>query len=155
MKRWVKGSYVKFGPRRFRNNPNETLGADSDQQFAVETGDFCQDDDPAATLVTSLTDIPDWMNMAFGYDDSEGGAGEPANQWLHWPVIDIDRECAWVPSTNPGHGHLYINYGVSFDGLIEILTVLTKHGVVQPGFLDAAKERGYSAVRVPGVKKPS
>lgn len=146
MKRWVKGSYVKFGPRRFRNNPNDTLGLCSDE-FAPETGDWCQDDDPSATLVTSLTDIVDWINFDFDL------LMENQKQRMHWPVIDIDHECAWVESS-PGKGHLYINYAVPFDGLIEILTVLAKHGLVEGGFLDAAKERGYSAVRVPGLGKP-
>lgn len=80
--------------------------------------------------------------------------GDLSAQSIHWPVIDIDHECAWVPSTAEGHGHLYINYPVSFDGLIEILSVLSKYGIVQDGYLHAAKVRGYSAVRLPGVKKP-
>lgn len=142
MKRWIKGSYVKMGPRLFRNNANESLGQNSDLEFAAESGDWCEQDDPSATLVTSKTTLVDpWAVPGDAPVD-------------HWPVIDIDHECAWVPSTQTGHGHLYINKAVSFEGLIEILAVLTKHGIVQPGFLDAAFTRGYSAVRVPGLKKP-
>lgn len=131
---------MKFGPRRFRNNPNETLGKCSEEKFAVETGDWCDQVDPRVTLVTSMVH-----------------PGVPEQPWdlpsLHWPVIDIDHECAWVPSTNPGHGHLYINKDVSLDGLIEILDVLAKHGIVERGFADATRERGYAAVRLPHVKK--
>lgn len=151
MKRWIKGSYVKMGPRLFRALPTELM-EESDAIFSIDLAEFnlglvtyepdgnwCEGDDPKATLVTSLTtERSIWDN----------------NEIQHWPVIDIDHECAWVPSTQTGHGHLYINKAVSFEGLIEILEVLNKHGIVQDGYLHAAKIRGYTAVRLPGIKKP-
>lgn len=152
MKRWIEGSYVKFGPRRFRALPTELM-EESDSIFGIDLDEFaagyvsyepdghwCEGDDPQATLVTSklVPMTPPAWDLS-----------------MHWPVIDIDLPCAWVPSTNDGHGHLYINHPVTFEGLIEILTVLNKHGIVQDGYLHAAKIRGYSAVRLPGVRKPT
>lgn len=135
-------STPNFANRRFRDLANEMLD-DSDDVFAHEgpgffeaAGNWCKQ--PDATLVTSLISI-----------------GDPHPMSLHMPVIDIDLPCAWVPSTNEHHGHLYINQVVTFDGLVEILEVLEKHGIVQSGYRAAAEARGYSAVRVPGLKKPA
>ncbi len=72
---------------------------------------------------------------------------------LHAPVIDLDCAHHYEPSTTPGHGHLYINKAMSFDDMMEVLDVLVKHGIVQPGFRDAAKIRGWAAVRTPWTPK--
>lgn len=71
----------------------------------------------------------------------------------HYPVIDIDVPINIVPASRIGHTHLYINHPVSQEGLFEILHVLAKHGIVEEGYLLASKSRGYSAVRLPWIKK--
>lgn len=71
----------------------------------------------------------------------------------HYPVIDIDVPINIVPASRIGHTHLYINHPVSQEGLLEILQVLAKHGIVEEGYLQASKSRGYSAVRLPWIKK--
>ncbi len=71
----------------------------------------------------------------------------------HYPVIDLDIPCNLVPASKLGHSHLYINHPVSQAGLFEILEVLQKHGIVEEGYVGASKKRGYSAVRLPWVKK--
>lgn len=37
--------------------------------------------------------------------------------------------------------------------MIEVLTVLQKHNIVQKGFLDATKDRKWAALRMPGIDK--
>jgi hypothetical protein len=71
----------------------------------------------------------------------------------HYPVIDLDVPCNLIPSSKLGHSHLYINKAVSQQGLMEILEVLAKHGIVEEGYYMASKKRGFSAVRLPWVKK--
>lgn len=71
----------------------------------------------------------------------------------HYPVIDIDVPINIVPASRIGHTHLYINHPVSQQGLFEILQVLAKHGIVEEGYLQASSTRGYSAVRLPWIKK--
>lgn len=71
----------------------------------------------------------------------------------HYPLIDLDIPVNIVPSSRVGQTHLYINHPVTQEGLFEILDVLAKHGIVEPGYARAAKSRGYSAVRLPWVKK--
>lgn len=136
-----------IGPRKCRSVPNEKLNKtsdapDGDSTPNAEVTDWCGHE--TATLVTSLLDP-----VADPY-------GRPVtNEEWHLPVIDIDWPCDWVPSTQPGNGHLYINKAVTAEGLFEILDVLAKHGIVEPGYAGASRRRGYSAVRHPEVKKPA
>lgn len=146
---------LHFGPRKFRALPTEEMNT-SDEVFEIDADDaeavaayqpaghWCESSDPEATLVTSQLsrDHFDWSEIPD----------------KHWPVIDLDIPVHLVRSTNSeqhGGGHLYINHPVSFDGLIEILSVLEKHGIVQEGYLQAAKIRGFSAARLPHIKKPA
>lgn len=71
----------------------------------------------------------------------------------HYPVIDIDVPINIVPASRIGHTHLYINHPVSQEGMFEILCVLAKHGIVEEGYVQASSARGYSAVRLPWIKK--
>lgn len=66
---------------------------------------------------------------------------------VHAPVINLDVPCNLVPSARVGHTHLYIDKEISQEGLFEILEVLAKHGIVEMGYAQATRSRGYSAVR--------
>lgn len=72
----------------------------------------------------------------------------------HRPVIDIDVPCHYVPSTTPGHGHLYIDVPMEWTQMAKILVALREAGVVEEGYLNAALERGACYVRPEWVKKP-
>lgn len=133
---------LEYCGRKFRNVTNEQLDDNSDDFQSLDDGtpvadpiDWC--DEENGTLVTSILELPD----PFG-DNLD-----------HMPIIDLDGPHAYVASTTGGHGHLYVNQAVSFDGLVEILTVLAKYGIVQDGYLRATQARGYSAARVPGFTK--
>jgi hypothetical protein len=71
----------------------------------------------------------------------------------HKPVIDIDLPCMLVPSTQPGHFHLYIDKEMTWDNFVAILEALERAGVVGKGFVTHTKRRGYATVRYPGVTK--
>lgn len=73
---------------------------------------------------------------------------------VHRLVIDLDGPHQYYESTTEGHGHLYFDNDLSWEACTEILDVLAKHGIVQPGYVKASKARGYSAVRLPWIKKP-
>lgn len=72
---------------------------------------------------------------------------------MHVPVIDLDMPCTLVPSSNPGHFHLYIDHPVNWPAYVRALEALRDAGIVQPGFVHAAQERGYTTARLPWVKK--
>lgn len=70
-------------------------------------------------------------------------------------MLDIDTPHVYWPSSTTGHAHLVINSDLSHDAIIEVLTVLNKHGIIQQGVLEATKDRGFTAIRLPGIRKES
>lgn len=73
---------------------------------------------------------------------------------LHRVVLDIDMDAALVPSSTPGHHHLYINKSLDWTAYTKLLRALVDAGIVQRGYAEASISRGYSAVRPPWVHKP-
>lgn len=73
----------------------------------------------------------------------------------HMVVLDIDHPTYLVRSSTPGHYHLYIDVPGGIDGPTyeDLLRVLERAGVVEPGYVSSAIERGWSAVRLPWIKK--
>lgn len=74
--------------------------------------------------------------------------------WDHAPVIDLDVPVTYVPSSTPGHGHLYIDVPMSADAMWRLLSVMVDVGMVEEGYLNASQARGHTSVRLPWVKKP-
>lgn len=73
--------------------------------------------------------------------------------YLHMPVIDIDLPCMLVPSSAPGHFHLYIEKEMSWEKFTAMLEAMEAAGVVGKGYVAYTKRRGYATVRYPGVTK--
>jgi hypothetical protein len=78
---------------------------------------------------------------------------EVVNTSLHAPVLDIDMPCALVPSSTPGHFHLFIERGMTWRRYRRLLRALGRAGILERGFVHAALARRYTAVRVPWEKK--
>jgi hypothetical protein len=76
--------------------------------------------------------------------------GQPG---MHALVIDLDVPHAYVPSTTPGHGHLYLDVPMTTELAMSLLEFLADCGVVEEGYYKASKNRGCSAVRPPWVQK--
>ena len=76
-----------------------------------------------------------------------------ADPTVHYPVIDLDVPVYLIPSSTSGHGHLYINVGMTFEAYKNILVALADAGVVEQGYVDASIRRGRSDVRLPWVVK--
>jgi len=73
--------------------------------------------------------------------------------YYHQPVIDFDIPVRLVPSSTPGHSHLYIDTPTSGAAYFQLLRALVDCGYVQPGYADASERRGHSDVRLPWIKK--
>jgi hypothetical protein len=71
----------------------------------------------------------------------------------HRPVLDIDYEAALVPSSTPGHFHLYLDKTISHDAYMKFLEAAAVAGIIQWGFYEGAKKRGATSVRLPWIKK--
>jgi hypothetical protein len=71
----------------------------------------------------------------------------------HAPIIDLDFPHIYVPSTTPGHGHLYLNRPIPRWRMFIMLWGLYMGGVIEKGFFLWSLRRGGTFVRRPGVKK--
>lgn len=101
------------------------------------------------------------------YDAEEGGPArgdiETANCWSsrigdsenHCPFIDIDMPVKVVPSSTPGHYHLYIDHPVPWPKYLALLEAMVDAGIVQPGYLRASRARGFTSLRLPWARKES
>lgn len=69
------------------------------------------------------------------------------------PVIDLDIPCRLIPSSTEGHFHLYIDKAVLIDDYWHLIDAMVEAGLVEPGYANASKARGYTAARLPWVKK--
>lgn len=71
----------------------------------------------------------------------------------HKLIIDVDFPVHAVPSSTPGHFHLYIDKIISFDHLVGILHAMSDAGIVEPGYAGAVEDQGFATVRAPWTKK--
>lgn len=76
--------------------------------------------------------------------------GEPG---MHRVVLDIDMPGCMVPSTTPGHHHLYVDKKLSWEDYRRLIWVLADLGLVEEGYASSSDARGYTAVRLPWVAK--
>jgi hypothetical protein len=72
---------------------------------------------------------------------------------FHRPVIDLDLPIEVLPSSTPGHHHLFIDAPMSWDAYLALLDALVVAGLVEAGYVKAARHRGHTAVRVPWFRK--
>lgn len=73
----------------------------------------------------------------------------------HQLVIDIDHPSWLVRSSTEGHYHLYVEVpgGIGWSDYQALLGALAGAGVIEQGYAHAAVARGFSAVRLPWIKK--
>ena len=72
----------------------------------------------------------------------------------HRPVLDIDFPARLLPSTTPGHFHLYLD-GIELTDLQygKLLNVLAEVGIIQQGVKNQFDRLRATFVRPPWVKK--
>lgn len=71
----------------------------------------------------------------------------------HRPLLDIDFPAMVIPSTTAGHCHLYIDKELSWDDYKKLLNLLADLEIIEHGYRGASLARGYSALRLPWIKK--
>lgn len=72
---------------------------------------------------------------------------------MHAPVLDLDGPHSLVPSSTPGHSHLYLDTPMTWRRYKTLLRALWKAGVIEEGFYRNSVRRGFTSVRPPGVYK--
>jgi hypothetical protein len=70
----------------------------------------------------------------------------------HYPVIDIDHDAYLLPSSTPGHHHLYIQHAVPHDEYLAMLDAMAAAGIVEEGFVNSARRRGQTYAIKPGLR---
>lgn len=87
--------------------------------------------------------------------------GHEANCWsslcvdgLHRPALDIDIPMTVLPSSTPGHGHLFFDVPMIWEHYEQLLDVLAIVGILESGYVGASKARRQTILRLPHVTKP-
>lgn len=85
---------------------------------------------------------------------SEAGTwGGPGVDDYHRPLIDLDYDAALVPSSTPGHHHLYIDKKMRWSDYEKLLGTLFEVGLIQRGVYENAVKRKFTSLRLPGISK--
>jgi hypothetical protein len=71
----------------------------------------------------------------------------------HALLLDLDVPAWLIPSSTPGHSHLYVDVHIREAEYFQLLDALANAGVIQRGYADASKRRGGTALRLPWIKK--
>lgn len=71
----------------------------------------------------------------------------------HRPVLDIDFPLHTVPSSTPGHFHLYLDKPMPWAKYKRLINALADAGIIEDGYASVSLDRKYTSVRLPWVKK--
>jgi len=80
-------------------------------------------------------------------------SSEISGSTLHAPAIDLDVPAYLIPSSTPGHSHLYLDTPMPWWKYRLLLRVLTFVGILEPGYYKASVRRRATHLRRPGVTK--
>lgn len=97
----------------------------------------------------TVVESPDHAVVVTSLRHGSASPFEPTS--VHRPVIDIDWPVTVVPSRTEGHSHVYIDKTITWEQYLGVLDALAAAGIVETGYVKAARTRGHTAVRVPWV----
>lgn len=103
--------------------------------------DWVSDPDEAQAI-TSIVRDEDYSAPLYGFYESK-----------HRLLIDVDFPVKAIPSSTPGHTHLYIDKEVDWEQVENVLQALAAAGIVEQGYADACQDQGFTTLRLPWVKK--
>lgn len=86
-------------------------------------------------------------------DDADVITSEIVGSSKHKLIIDLDLPAKLIPSSTEGHFHLYVDHAIPAPAYWKLLEALEGAGLIEAGYLGASQDRGYTAVRLPWVKK--
>lgn len=112
-----------------------------DQKHVASEGDYDAD--------TELVDEADDAEVVLSLTGEKIGG----NVSVHRPIFDVDFPVAAIPSSTPGHFHLYLDKELTWHQYSRLLAVLSDVGIIESGYRQASEARGFTSVRMPSVKK--
>lgn len=113
------------------------------QLATIPEGDSADDDYDASHVETEDIEKAD---IVLSVDPSTG---------KHRPVLDIDFPLHTVPSSTPGHFHLYLDKPMPWSKYKKLIHALADAGIIEDGYASVSLDRKYTSVRLPWVKKGS
>ncbi|WGM21837.1 hypothetical protein QEH68_06595 [Paenarthrobacter sp. OM7] len=114
---------------------------DEELKHLASEGDYDAD--------TEFVDEPDDAEVVLSLTGQKIGDTVP----LHRPVFDVDFPVSAIPSSTPGHFHLYLDKELTWLQYRRLLEALNFAGIIEGGYLQASVARGFTSVRMPSVKK--
>lgn len=143
---------VYAGPERPTNglSPDhlDELSAYQHRYFAVDFRPGQDSGDPDQPASHQVADLPDAHTWSSELVDAEGNL-----TGYHTVMLDIDFPVRVIPSSSPGHYHLYIDRVVEHDKYFALLEALVGAEILEPGYVEASRARGATHLRLPWVKK--
>lgn len=83
----------------------------------------------------------------------EGGFWPSHDAVMHAPALDIDVPARLVPSSTPGHSHLYIDVPMDWATYSNLLRALGAAGILETGYVEASIRQGATFLRPEGMTK--
>lgn len=81
------------------------------------------------------------------------GSAVCGSTFRHLPLFDIDYDAELIPSSTPGHFHLYLNKPISWTSYVKVLEAMRDAGLIETGYADNMIRRGEAFLRVPHHRK--
>lgn len=110
-------------------------------------------------------------NLPLDYTDKQGDLADDLNdaevvsslvstlyqptgtESMHMVAIDLDMGAYLVPSTRPGHHHLYIEHSLTWPAYEKLLKALAEAGLIEDGYYHASVRRKATFLRLPWIQK--
>lgn len=110
-------------------------------QLDRESGDAAVD---PVEVRTPVTDLAQAVLVSSEMDDGSR---------RHRPVLDLDLPAFVLPSSTPGHVHLFIDRPMGWVRYQRLLEALADAGLVERNYVAASTRRRQTGVRVPWIRK--
>jgi hypothetical protein len=85
--------------------------------------------------------------------DEANLVGSLCTDGKHRAVLDIDFPAMLVPSSTPGHFHLYLELPMETETYLRFVDMLAEFGVVSKFYAKVGRMRSQTFCRLPWVRK--
>jgi hypothetical protein len=97
--------------------------------------------------------IDDKLEEVTDMDQADLISSQIEDSKMHTIMLDLDVPARLIPSSTEGHSHLYIDVKVCWPRYRKLLDALAEAGVLQEAYVEHSKRKGFTALRLPWVKK--
>lgn len=133
--------------------PHDLYSVDLDQNDDVESVPYADEHDEERIKV----DTPGPLARIFSSKIRDGAPGldpwETHGEPMHTVAIDVDHHVRVVPSSTPGHYHLFIDVPMPWSKYRRLLKALSKAGIIEEGYYRVSVARKQTFLRLPWIRK--